>query len=148
MESPVGKIVSIDDGKATVEVERTAACPRCASGKGCGAGLLSGSTRPALLEVSMPLRQQFSEGDEVRLILEPTHLLRATILVYGLPLLGIVVMLILGWSMMRPLSDPQAIAFAVAGLAAGLVVGRWQLNRQECLKHFVPKISGAADVTG
>lgn len=96
----------------------------------------------------MPLRQQFSEGDEVRLILEPTHLLRATILVYGLPLLGIVVMLILGWSMMRPLSDPQAIAFAVAGLAAGLVVGRWQLNRQECLKHFVPKISGAADVTG
>ena len=96
----------------------------------------------------MPLRQQFSEGDEVRLTLEPAHLLRATILVYGLPLLGIVIMLLLGWSMMGPLSDLQAIAFAAAGLAAGLGVGRWQLNRQECLKHFVPKISGVADVTG
>jgi sigma-E factor negative regulatory protein RseC len=148
MESPVGKIVSIDGGMATVKVERTAACPRCASGRGCGAGLLSGSSQPALLEVSVPLRQQFSEGDEVRLTLEPAHLLRATMLVYGLPLLGIVVMLLLGWSMMRPLSDPQAIAFAAVGLAAGLVAGRWQLNRQDCLKHFVPKISGAADVAG
>jgi sigma-E factor negative regulatory protein RseC len=142
MDSPVGKIVSIVDGKATVEVERKAACPRCAAGKGCGAGLLSGSTRPALLEVSVSAHQQFSEGDEVRLSLEPSHLLQATMLVYGLPLAGTALMLIVGWSIMKPLSDPEAIAFAVAGLAAGLIAGRWQLSRRDCLKHFVPKIAG------
>lgn len=147
MDSPVGKIVSIDGGKAMVEVERKAACPRCASGKGCGAGLLSGSTRPALIEVSVSPRQQYRAGDEVRLTLEPSHLAHATFLVYGLPLLGIVFMLVLGWSLMRPLSDPQAIAFAVGGLVAGLIAGRWQLNRRDCLKHFVPKITGAADAT-
>lgn len=146
MESPVGKIVSIGDGKAMVEVERKAACPRCASGKGCGAGLLSGSTRPTLLEVSVASRQQYREGDEVRLTLEPSRLMHASLLVYGLPLLGMVVMLVLGWSLMRPLSDPQAIAFAIGGLATGMMAGRWQLNRRDCLKHFVPKISGAADV--
>lgn len=143
MESPVGKIVSIDGSKATVAVERKAACPRCASGKGCGAGLLSGSTRPAVLTVSVPPQHRLRAGDEVRLTLEPSHLLRATMLVYGLPLMGMVLMLLVGWSIMRPLSDPAAIAFAVAGLAAGLIAGRWQLNRRDCLKHFVPRIAGA-----
>jgi len=46
----------------------------------------------------------------------------------------------------RPLSDPEAIAYAIAGLAAGLITGRWQLNRRDCLKQFVPKIEGSANV--
>lgn len=142
MESPTGKIVSIAGGKATVAVERRAACPRCAAGKGCGAGLLSGSTRPALLEVSVSAGQRYREGDEVRLTLEPSHLLRATLLVYGLPLGGTVLMLLVGWLLMAPLSDPAAVGFAAGGLAAGLLAGRWQLNRRDCLKYFVPKIAG------
>ena len=146
MESPVGKIVSIGQGTATVAVERTAACPRCAAGKGCGAGLLSGSRKPALLEVSVPPHASVGEGDEVRLILEPAHLLRASLLVYGLPLAGMVLMLVVGWLLVRPLSDPEAIAFAGAGLATGFLAGRWQLNRRNCLKQFIPKIEGPVDV--
>jgi len=141
----VGKIVSIGQGKAMVAVERTAACPRCAAGKGCGAGLLSGSTRPAILEVTLSPQQNLGEGDEVRLTLEPSHLLHASLLVYGLPLAGIVLMLVAGWLISRPLSDPEAIAYAIAGLTAGLLAGRWQLNRRDCLKQFVPKIEGVVD---
>jgi positive regulator of sigma E activity len=85
------------------------------------------------------------EGDEVTLTLEPAHLLRASLLVYGLPLAGMVLMLVVGWLLVRPLSDPQAIAFAGAGLATGFLAGRWQLNRQNCLKQFIPKIAGTAD---
>ena len=146
MDSPVGKIVSIGQGKATVAVERTAACPRCAAGKGCGAGLLSGSTRPALLEVSLSPHLRIGEGDAVRLTLEPSYLLRASLLVYGLPLAGIVLVLVAGWFISRPLSDLEAITYAGVGLAAGYFAGRWQLNRQNCLKQFVPKIAGSADV--
>ena len=133
--------MSIGPGTATVAVERTAACPRCAAGKGCGAGLLSGSKRPAMLEVSLSPHLNLHEGDEVRLMLEPSHLLQATVLVYGLPLAGIVLMLVAGWLLSRPLSDPEAIAYAISGLAAGLICGRWQLNRRNCLKQFVPKIA-------
>lgn len=140
MDAPIGKIVSIGPHSATVAVERSAACPRCAAGKGCGAGLLSGSTRPAMLEVSLSPHLKLSEGDEVRLILEPSNLLHASLLVYGLPLAGIVLMLVAGWLISRPLSDPEAVAYAIAGLTAGLLAGRWQLNRRDCLKQFVPKI--------
>ena len=100
-----------------------------------------------MLEVSLSPQLGLSEGDEVRLILEPSHLLQATVLVYGLPLAGIVLMLVGGWLISRPLSDPEAIAYAIAGLAAGLIAGRWQLNRRNCLKQFVPKIAGTIDVS-
>lgn len=144
MNSPVGTIVAINERTATVQVERTAACPRCAAGRGCGAGLLSGSTRPALLDVALAPGSRYTEGDEVRLMLEPSDLLQATLLVYGLPLAGAVLMLLAGWLLASPLSDPEAIAFAVAGLAAGLLAGRRQLNRRDCLKRFVPRIAGPA----
>ncbi len=54
-------------------------------------------------------------------------------------------MLVVGWLISRPLSDPEAIAYAIAVLAAGLFAGRWQLNRRDCLKQFVPKIEGMVD---
>ena len=146
MDSPVGKIISIGNGNATVEVERIAACARCAAGKGCGAGLLSGTTKAATLQVSLSPHSQFSVGDEVSLKLEPAHLLRATILVYGLPLVGMVLGLSTGWLISRPLTDGAAVAFAVAGLATGLAAGRWQLNRNHCLRQFIPKIEGPAGV--
>ncbi len=145
MDSLVGKIVSIGPGSATVTVERTAACPRCAAGKGCGAGLLGGTRTSALLEVPLSAACSLREGDEVRLTLEPSHLLRATLLVYGLPLAGIVLMLIAGWFISKPLTDAEAVAYAIAGLAAGLIAGRRQLNRHECLQRFVPTIEGKAD---
>ena len=95
-----------------------------------------------MFDVSLDPHSNFREGDEVRLTLEPSHLLRASLLVYGLPLAGIVLMLGAGWLIGRPLSDPEAIAYAVVGLAAGLLAGRWQLQRRDCLQQFIPKIEG------
>jgi hypothetical protein len=43
------------------------------------------------------------------------------------------------------LSDPEAIVYAIIGLAAGHLAGRWQLNRRGCLKQFIPKIEGVVD---
>ena len=143
--SPSGKILTIGSASAMVEVARIAACPRCAAGRGCGAGLLSGSAKRAVLEVPLPAGSGLHEGDEVVLTLEPSHLLRAAMLVYGLPLIGIVVALSAGWLLSRPLTDGAAILFAIAGLAAGLIGGRWQLNRYACLTHFVPTIEGRTD---
>ncbi len=97
-----------------------------------------------MLEVSLSPQSQYSIGDEVSLKLEPAHLLRATMLVYGLPLAGMVLGLSAGWLISRPLTDGVAVAYAVAGLTAGLAAGRWQLNRNNCLREFIPKIEGPA----
>ena len=87
-------------------------------------------------------------GDVVNLTLEPAHLLRATLLVYGLPLLGMLLALTFGWLLSGALGDAAAVLLAIGGLGAGFYIGRARLRRQECLQQFVPVIEGrASDVT-
>ena len=142
MESPVGRIVSIADGQATVSVDAAEVCARCAAGKGCGAGLMTGSKRTRLLEVQLSPGIEISAGDEVKLSLAPSHLLRAAVFAYGLPLVGIVIALALASIMTQALDDQLAVALAISGLVVGGLLGRHFLNKDACLKNLVPTISG------
>ena len=141
MESPVGRIVSIADGQATVSVDAAEVCARCAAGKGCGAGLLTGSKRTRLIEVQLSPGIETAVGDEVKLSLAPSHLLRAAIFAYGLPLAGIVIALALASIMNQALDDQMAIALAISGLVIGGLLGRHFLNKDACLKNLVPTIA-------
>jgi sigma-E factor negative regulatory protein RseC len=141
MDSPVATITSLSGGKATVTVSRLVACARCAAGKGCGAGLLSGNATPAKIQVLVPESMRLRVGDQVTLELSPDNLLKASFLVYGLPLAGVVTVLIIGWLVAGPLTDVAAIGLAVAGLAAGMLIGRAKIRRNSCLEQFVPRIS-------
>jgi sigma-E factor negative regulatory protein RseC len=141
MESPVGRIVSIADGQATVSVDAAEICARCAAGKGCGAGLLTGSKRTRLIEVQLSPGMEIAAGDEVKLSLAPSHLLRAAIFAYGLPLVGIVIALAIASIMNQALDDQLAIALAISGLVVGGLLGRHFLNKDACLKNLVPTIS-------
>ena len=93
MNSTHGQIHSfVDDSFGTrvvVEVDAAEACPRCAAGKGCGAALFASSGRR--VEVSVPENLSLAAGDIVEISLAPDNLLRASLIVYGLPLMGAVV---------------------------------------------------------
>jgi len=141
MESPVGRIVSIADGQATVSVDAAEVCARCAAGKGCGAGLLTGSNRTRIIEVQLSPGMEIEPGDEVKLSLAPSHLLRAAVFAYGLPLIGIVVALGVASILNQGLDDHFAIALAISGLVMGGLLGRHFLNKESCLKNLVPTIS-------
>ena len=141
MDSPAATVTSLSNGMATVTVSRLVACARCAAGKGCGAGLLGGNPAPAEIQVQVPESMTLRVGDQVTLELSPDSLLKASFLVYGLPLLGVVVILIIGWLVAGPLNDVTAIALAIVGLLAGLTTGRARLGQNRCLEQFMPSIS-------
>ena len=141
MDSPVGRIVSIADGRATVSVDTAAICARCAAGKGCGAGLLTGGNRLRLIDVRLTPGMQLKAGDEVQLTLAPSHLLRAAVLAYGLPLGGLIVALGIAWYLNQSLDDRIAVVLAIVGLVAGVLIGRHFLNKDGCLRNLVPDIS-------
>ena len=141
MNSPVGTIVSIADGHATVSIDAAVVCARCAAGKGCGAGLLSGSNRTRLIEAQLSPGLGLQAGDEVELTLSPTNLLRAAFLAYGLPLGGIIIALGVAWFLNQTLDDRSAVLLATGGLVGGILVGRYYLNRDGCLKNLVPTIT-------
>lgn len=140
MDTPTGTIVSIVDRagelRAVIEVDVAAVCSRCAEGKGCGAGILGAGRGIKRVEIVIDPGFQLSEGDQVQLTLAPDSILRASIIVYGIPLLGAVVGAAAAYGL--SFGDLGAAIAALAGLGAGLLFSRRRLNRAACQREFVP----------
>ena len=114
MDSPRGTVVGIlhaaGGQRVTVEVDKAIVCARCASGKGCGAGLWLGSERSRQVEAVAHRRFELAVGDTVQL---------AQGMAFG---------------------DVEAAAASLAGLAVGSFASRLYLNRPSCLTRLQPRI--------
>ena len=143
MNDPQGTIVAIvRDGRgvtAIVDVESDAICARCASGRGCGAGIFAARAGSRRLEVAVSETLDLTEGDIVDIRLAPGNVLSAALIVYGLPLAGAAVAASLAY--MASLGDAAAAATALGGLVAGALIGRRRLRDHSCLARFTPTVS-------
>jgi len=142
MDNPHGRVVSLVDSAdgvhAVVAVEITSACPRCAAGKGCGAGIFAPASGDRHVEASIRPGLAIAVDDIVEISLAPDNVLRAAAIVYGLPMLGAVIGASLAYTV--GFGDAAAAVTALLGLAAGLAVGRWRLGQAHCLRRFVPTV--------
>jgi sigma-E factor negative regulatory protein RseC len=141
MKSARGQILSFVEGnfgtRAIVDVDAAAACPRCASGKGCGAALFTDSARQ--VEVSIPPDMNLSAGDFVEVSLSPDNLLHAALIVYGLPLISALLAVALAYGL--SFGDMAASLAALSGLLFGAAIARRRLGEHRCLQRFIPTIS-------
>ena len=142
MDNPQGKVESVHSDthgtRAVVGVDVASACQRCAAGKGCGAGIFTASGKERHVEAAVRPGLQIVEGDFVEMTLAPDNLLRAALIVYGLPMAGAILGAIVAYAL--SLGDVGAAIAALVGLLGGLTLGRRRLRRQECLSRFVPTI--------
>jgi sigma-E factor negative regulatory protein RseC len=151
MKNPEGQVVSVtqDDmgALALVQVAGDMACERCAAGKGCGAGLFGGQAQDRQVRARVASHLSLHSGDRVSVALEPQHLLRAAVIVYGYPLLGGVLAAIV--AVLLGLGDLAAAFAALAGLGAGILLARIRVRSGHCLQEFTPvivaRLSSATD---
>jgi sigma-E factor negative regulatory protein RseC len=143
MQHPEGQVLSIDasadPAHAVVEVAAAFRCERCASGKGCGAGLLAGDAAPRRVEALIARQLDLHVGDRVRLELAGDNVLRAAGLVYGLPLGGALAGAGLAW--WSGAGDAAAALAATVGALSGIATGRRRLRRAACLEQFRPIVT-------
>lgn len=138
MENPRGRVLTVDTDKpaAVVEVAAAFKCARCASGKGCGAGLLNDDTRRRRVDARIASGIDVHAGDEVRIQLAPRHLLDAALIVYGMPLGGALAGAAIAYAL--GLGDLYAVFAALGGIAAGVIIARRRLRGVLC--DFTPTI--------
>ena len=119
-----GEVVSLERGAVWVATSRKTTCSSCAANAGCGQGLLDklainsqrGTVR-ALTDLNLAV------GDKVVIGLREDALVRASLLVYLLPLLGLFVGAVS--ADLLTLGEPLSIAAGFVGFAAaGLWVRR------------------------
>ena len=123
-------IVTRRDGtRVELELQRGSACGGCELSQGCGTGalgrLLGRRSKPLFIETE----QQLEPGDEVLLALSESALVKASLTLYGLPLLGMVLAGLLAVSVAA--AEWLVVVAAVTGFYAGYRTAAYLTNRLE-----------------
>lgn len=123
-----GRVVAVEAGAVWVETLRKSTCGSCAANAGCGQGLmdkLGVSARRGHVRALSDLR--LTVGDSVVIGVREDLLLRAALLVYLLPLLGLLAAA--GLANGAGLGEPLVIIAGVLGLALTWFAVRQQSQR-------------------
>lgn len=121
-----GEVIALDGGLALVKMSsRAGGCGRCNEPGGCGGTKVGSMFRPETAEFWLANDIDAEVGEAVRICLPEEVSVRAALLCYLVPVLGIVVGAALGVLLGgAQASDLHAVAGAFAGLAAGILVSR------------------------
>lgn len=128
MITETGRVVAIKGSKAWVQTIRASACESCSARSGCGQRVLASASNGRANQVLVSNYLDARVGDEVTLAIAESALLSASLLVYALPLLLMVLGAVAGQQWL-PAQDAGAIAGSLAGLATGFgIAGVIQLR--------------------
>ena len=121
-------VISLSGDTAEVQMQRQSACSHCEMSQGCGTGaigrLLGKRSKPVEIKVDRELKP----GEQVEIGLPDKAFLRAGLLIYGMPLLGLFIGLALAEIMASHSnlsSDLIGFVFALIGLVLGLLIGAY-----------------------
>ena len=150
MDSQQGRVLAVHDDRdpafAVVEVAAPPSCARCAAGKGCGAGIVGGEAGPRSVEARLAPGLTLHQGDRVRIELAPGDILHASLVAYGLPLVGAVVGA--GAAHLAGAGDLIGVLTTVSGGGAGVLMARGRLRQSACRHRIAPivtaRIAGAS----
>lgn len=118
-----GRVVQVRGDAAWVETERTSTCVGCAAKSGCGIAVLSRvmGVRRNRVRALNPVHA--CTGDRVVIGLQEDALVRGSLAMYLIPLMGLLAGAIFGQSVGG--TESLSIFFAALGLGGGLAWLRW-----------------------
>ncbi|PHV70945.1 hypothetical protein CS063_07960 [Sporanaerobium hydrogeniformans] len=125
---PYGRVKSIEGDYAIVVIERQEMCGDCHA-----CDMVHGSKNCILKCVNACKAE---EGDEVDLELNPTTFLKATYILYGIPLVGLLGGVGIGYLLAKGLGDTwQELIMILTGLV-GMVGGCFYIYKHEKKKKY------------
>jgi len=144
MDSPVATVLSVSGGSAQVQVADASACPRCAAGNGCGAGIRDSGRGTVAVTARISNELNLVAGDRVTLSLAPRDLVRSALFVYGAPLAGLLLATGLSGVFFDSASDGLVLGLGLFGLLLGALAGRFLARRDACVDRSLLSVIGFA----
>ncbi|MDN7123582.1 SoxR reducing system RseC family protein [Pseudidiomarina terrestris] len=119
-------VQAIEADSLLVTTELKSGCSGCAQQSNCGAGIISKafSDRRAEFRVAKPAGMQFKPGEQIELLLPEQMLTRASLLIYGVPLLALLGTALIA-QLLLGMSEGSAILLSLVGFAGSF----WGLKR-------------------
>jgi sigma-E factor negative regulatory protein RseC len=123
-----GRVVALEPGAVWVETLRKSTCSSCSANAACGQGLMDrlgvGRQRGYVRALS---QMHLAIGDTVIIGVREDLLVRSSLLVYLLPLMGLFAAALLADGL--GLSEPLVILVSLIGLFASWLMVRWRAAR-------------------
>ncbi|MBK1673129.1 Fis family transcriptional regulator [Ectothiorhodospira shaposhnikovii] len=124
------RVIAVDEvGFAWVETLRKTACGTCSVQKGCGTSVIAKLFGQRRTQVRVIDPVGVSLGDEVIIGLEESALVRGSLAIYILPLLGMLVFAAFGQWLWSGHGELPVVAAGMTGLLAGLGAVAWFTRR-------------------
>jgi sigma-E factor negative regulatory protein RseC len=134
----VVQVSRIEGDEIWISADRQSACGACSAKKGCGQGALSDwmSGQPVEMSVINPAGLLPSVGQSVVIGLEEGSLMRASLLVYLVPLLMLVAFAVVARTLGA--GEGAQVLLGIAGLIAGFIAVRWFTGRADGNQCYRP----------
>ncbi|MFN2308769.1 MAG: SoxR reducing system RseC family protein [Gammaproteobacteria bacterium] len=118
------RVIATEAGFVWVETRRQSTCGGCAAKSGCGTAALAKVLGTRRTRVRAIDRQGVQVGDEVVVGIDESALIRGSLAVYAVPLLGLLAGAVLGGVLSARLlvgGEALTLGLGIAGLLAGLI---------------------------
>jgi len=146
MITETGKVVALKGDRAWVQTIRTSACQSCSARSGCGQRALASVSGGRANQILVANTVDARVGDEVVIGVDEQSVLTASLAVYGLPLV-LMVLGSIGAYRWLGATDLVAIAGALTGLAAGFIAVRhWQSGSGDRFEPRLVRVNRIATV--
>lgn len=121
----VGQVVAIDGDTVWVQTQTKTSCSTCQVNKACGTGIISKSFSQKVFLTPMANHLQAQVNDQVEVGIPEDMVVKASLLVYFLPLLTMISGLIIGRMFFPNVAEGWLILSALIGLSVGFVLTRY-----------------------
>jgi len=112
------RVIAETNTSYLLETLPKSACPRCEAGKGCGGGILAQAFANKTYQLSINKNTQLQPDQLVQIGIKSSLLVRASLLLYLLPLILMIVVAIIVGSM-----TIDNDVYTVSGAFVGMIIG-------------------------
>lgn len=131
-------VTGLDGDRAMIQMQRHSACSHCELNSGCGTGAIGRLLGHRSKPLTIRNKHNLKTGDSVVLGMPDEAFLKASLLIYGLPLAGLIGGgLVAEWTFSA--SELYVFIFAVAGFIVGLTFSGL-IAKSRFSQQFDPKI--------
>ena len=137
------EVVEIQNGRLILQAQTQSSCGSCEASKGCGTSLLAKVVGRKFTRFQVENNINAEIGDTVVVGIAEDALLKGSMVMYILPVMGMLVFALLAefvLSSSQQYRDLITAAAAIIGMLAGALISKWYFQRQSSKQLFSPVI--------
>lgn len=137
------QVVEMEGDQLVLQAQTKSACGSCAASKGCGTSVLAKVVGRKFTRFHADNSIDAKVGDTVVVGISEDALLKGSLVMYIIPILGMLIFALLADQYLEPSVEGRDLQIAVSGilgLISGSFLSRWYFQRQSSSQRFRPVV--------